>query len=116
MIGDIDPELLTTLTPPAWMRDAACIEHPELDWFNPDHYPACRRVCRRCLVNEECATYVAELEIADGMWAGLTPGERSGKTNRVRTRRVAARQACGSCGREVAKLHDGDCWGCHIAA
>ncbi len=112
----IRPEFLTTLNPPAWMRDSACLEHPELDWFEPDHYPACRPICAAFLVRAECASYAAKLEIVDGMWAGRTPGERSGNTDRVRTRRVAAMRACTTCGREVAKLHDGACWACHVAA
>lgn len=44
---------------PEWHKDAACIEHPELDWF-PERGGSCkdaRAVCQRCLVQKECLAF-----------------------------------------------------------
>jgi WhiB family transcriptional regulator, redox-sensing transcriptional regulator len=62
-----------------WKRDAACLEHPELDWFS-DHggraAKAVLAVCAACLVVDECGEYAIAEGIADGVWGGLTPTAR----------------------------------------
>jgi WhiB family redox-sensing transcriptional regulator len=65
---------------PAWMADAACREHPELN-FHPgrgaDTRPL-REVCAGCLVRTQCLDYVMQHEgtHAEGFWAGLSARER----------------------------------------
>jgi len=47
---------------PAWMGDAACREHPEVDFF-PGRGGSARpalAVCRGCVVREHCLTYAQE--------------------------------------------------------
>lgn len=63
---------------PAWMRDAACAEHPPAWWFptRGANTTAARSVCRRCLVRDECLEYaLADPELA-GVWGGLTERDR----------------------------------------
>jgi hypothetical protein len=60
---DVDVrELLALLERPAWMRDAACREHPEVSFY-PDlgqsPEPA-RAVCAGCLVRDEWLTHALE--------------------------------------------------------
>jgi WhiB family redox-sensing transcriptional regulator len=79
-LTDPDPasELLAAFRPPAWMRDAACLETPDVDFF-PDahqHTAAARAVCARCLVRTDCLTYAREHNITIGIWGGLGPTER----------------------------------------
>jgi hypothetical protein len=72
--------LLDLLDRPAWMHDAACRDHPELD-FHPgrgvDTRPL-RKVCGECPVQQECLDYVIKLEgaHAEGFWAGMSARER----------------------------------------
>lgn len=65
--------------PPRWQRDAACLEHPELDWHtttDPTNVAACRAVCDRCPVQYECLADALEVGPDVGMRAGLTGPER----------------------------------------
>lgn len=68
---DVDPlaELLAWVRP-RWHADAACKEHPELNWFpeRGDQIKAEREVCAGCLVRSECAA-AGEYEM--GVWGGL---------------------------------------------
>ena len=77
---DVDVPLLEQLLGrPAWMRDALCREHPHLPWVGTtgQRVDACRQVCRRCLVADECMAFAVELGAElQGMWAGTTPAER----------------------------------------
>ena len=64
--------------PPAWTRDALCIEHPELNWF-PElgETPAgTKAVCARCAVRDECLAYALAHKIQHGVWGGTSPNER----------------------------------------
>ena len=66
-------ELLDLLASrPEWMADAACREHPELDWFptRGDNVNAVRAVCAACLVRPECAEYGARERF--GIWGGVS--------------------------------------------
>jgi hypothetical protein len=61
---------------PAWHRDAACREHPELSWFphKGDSTKAQRAICASCLVRAECAE--ASIGERDGLWGGASIRER----------------------------------------
>jgi WhiB family transcriptional regulator, redox-sensing transcriptional regulator len=76
--------MLRGLSAPAWMRDALCREYPDVEFFielggNPE--PA-KAICRRCAVQDECATYAVEQNIKDGIWGGTSAVELNRK-NRV---------------------------------
>lgn len=83
MLLDHEPASpLATFTPPAWMRDAACIEHPHLAWFpspgcGARRITAAKAVCGRCLVRSECLDYALTERITAGVWGGTTPNERA---------------------------------------
>lgn len=62
-------------TPPEWMKDAACQEHPEIDFLGPKRVAALA-VCASCLVRSECLTFALEKDMRDGVWGGLTRGQR----------------------------------------
>jgi WhiB family redox-sensing transcriptional regulator len=64
---------------PAWHRDAACREHPEVTWFpglGQDVRPA-KRVCADCLVLSECRSWAIDegTDLA-GIFGGLSDRER----------------------------------------
>lgn len=63
---------------PAWHADAACKEHPELDWFPPKGVTHRRlvEVCRGCLVREECAAFAVPRRELHGVWGGLSEKTR----------------------------------------
>ena len=69
---------------PPWMADALCREYPSLPWvpnngrLGEGNLAAMRRVCSRCLVFRECATWATTALPPDdgGIWAGMLPGER----------------------------------------
>ena len=74
-------DLLSAIEPPSWMRDAACKEHPELDWFpEAESVRDARRaktVCRRCLVRTECLAYAMSLGgLCRGIWGATSERER----------------------------------------
>jgi len=48
---------LALLARPVWMRDALCLEHPEVSWFPDRGEPSAAAVaiCAGCLVRQECA-------------------------------------------------------------
>lgn len=86
-------ELYDLLRPPAWQADAACREHPEVDWFavappGPVESPEVRRakdVCAACLVRVECLAFAYSDPAArkHGVWGGVSASDR-------RIRRAAA--------------------------
>jgi Transcription factor WhiB len=59
---------------PAWHRDAACKEHPELDWIVDKGVVLTkqRAICARCLVQPDCAAYAAADATLVGLWGGQT--------------------------------------------
>ena len=65
---------------PAWMKDAACRERPDLDWYalTAPGQEAAKRVCRRCLVRNECEVYglTHEAPAGDGVWGALSAADR----------------------------------------
>ena len=73
-------ELLELLSAgrPAWSADAACREHPEVDFYpgrGEDARPA-KLVCSGCLVREECLGYALANGDQHGVWGGLSERER----------------------------------------
>ena len=77
---------------PLWMRDSACQEHPEVNWFperGEDTRPA-KAVCAGCLVRQECLDLALEQSDKFGIWGGMSERER----RRIRkTRTIAQRMA-----------------------
>lgn len=81
--------LLELLEPPAWHADAACKEHPEVDFFASDNrsIAQAKAVCRGCLVRGECQEWAGRQEFRlAGVWGGLTQMERQ----RLRPKRDVA--------------------------
>lgn len=71
--------LLELVARPAWHADAACREHPEVDWFpaSGGSLAAAKAVCSACLVADECLAWALSLdEDVDGVWAGTSKRER----------------------------------------
>jgi WhiB family redox-sensing transcriptional regulator len=77
---------LLGITPPPWMDDAACLDHPHPDIFFPTPGGTARpaqAVCDTCPVKDNCAQYAINLERAAphrgraGIFGGLTPTERA---------------------------------------
>lgn len=62
---------------PRWHADAACREHPEIDFVPPHGVSAApaKAVCRRCLVVAECLAYALEHDEV-GVWGGTSTRER----------------------------------------
>lgn len=62
------------------MNDALCVEtDPEL--FFPDKaslwkVDAAKKVCAACPVSQDCLAYALVNRFDDGIWGGLSPGER----------------------------------------
>src|SRR5207302_1441508 len=73
---------------PAWMRDALCAEHPEVNWFpeRGESTVEAKRLCGRCLVQRECREYaLGEAHTLVGIWGGTSQRDR----RRLRSERVA---------------------------
>jgi WhiB family redox-sensing transcriptional regulator len=90
-----EPLELVGYVTPAWHRDAACKEHPELSWFpGRGRDPrAVKRVCESCLVVDLCRAWaLSQPEPLVGIWGGLTEKER----RRLRTNRAAPRPSINS--------------------
>ena len=74
--------------PPHWSDNAACKdnvdkmfpkEHKDLSYISD-----ARRMCRSCLVRQECLEYALSFPASDlhGVWAGLTPRQLAAEANR----------------------------------
>jgi WhiB family redox-sensing transcriptional regulator len=67
-------------SPPSWRADAACREHPEIEWVpvsSRQNVTAARVVCGGCLVADECLEWaLAQNSNLEGVWAGTTPDQR----------------------------------------
>jgi WhiB family redox-sensing transcriptional regulator len=63
------------------MSDARCVEtDPEL--FFPDkatlwRVEAAKKICAKCDVSRECLAYALVNRFDEGIWGGLSPGERT---------------------------------------
>ncbi len=78
--ADVAEVLVAIVRRPAWMLDAACLEHPELSWFPGPREPdqAARDVCRDCLVRVECAAYASSVPGGiEGIWGGRSAAQRT---------------------------------------
>jgi WhiB family redox-sensing transcriptional regulator len=77
-LGRGERDALELRVRPRWMRDAACREHPEVN-FHPERgertEPA-KAICRKCLVREVCLEHALEHREHQGIWGGLSPKER----------------------------------------
>lgn len=87
-------ETLRSATPPfAW--------HPGLPCTSPDHDPdlwhqtgdgdgpAAKRLCQRCPLLRECATWAIETRQAYGIWGATTPADRERLAEKATDRRTA---------------------------
>ena len=64
---------------PEWHADAACREHPEINFFpeRGESTVRAKAVCRSCLVAGECRNWaMAQGPTLAGIWAGTTDRER----------------------------------------
>lgn len=54
------------------MRDALCVEYPDVEFFveRGQHAEPAKAICRRCLVRAECLDYAITHGIAHGIWGG----------------------------------------------
>lgn len=63
-----------------WQKDSACAEHPEMNFFpsesNIREVNKVKKVCRGCLVKDECLEYAYKNHVVDGIWGGFTYKER----------------------------------------
>lgn len=61
-----------------WADDAACKEHPELDWVPDRGTPLDdhRVVCAGCAVSAECLAWALEHNETFGVWGGTSSRER----------------------------------------
>lgn len=71
------------------MRDALCLEFPDVDWFPERGQPfePAKQICRRCLCQAECLDYATERGIGVGIWGGSSGRERR-ELLRIRARAV----------------------------
>ena len=68
-----------------WMVDAACREHPEVN-FHPDGFDGflkAKAICAGCLVRPECLSYAIEHGEGYGVWGGTNERERRRLRRRV---------------------------------
>lgn len=64
-----------------WMKDAACNNNTEGDWFPeaPGNSPAVKialSICGKCLVKQECFDYAIIRPELSGIWGGVTSRKR----------------------------------------
>jgi WhiB family redox-sensing transcriptional regulator len=54
-----------------WMKQAACLNRDDLDWFDLDcTLQACLAVCATCPVADDCLDYAVRHECGEGVWGG----------------------------------------------
>ncbi|MDQ1356111.1 MAG: Transcription factor WhiB [Acidimicrobiaceae bacterium] len=76
---------------PAWHADAACRNHPNVDFFpigDESSAPA-KAICASCAVMAACGAWAADQKLLSGVWGGLDDRERSNgpvTTGRARRR------------------------------
>lgn len=71
--------LLELLNRPAWMADASCREHPDVNFFpeRGEDVRAAKAVCSGCLVAEDCFAYAVGRGVyLSGIWAGTSDRQR----------------------------------------
>jgi len=73
-----------------WMKDAACAETPDVNFYPEESggaYYAARKVCLTCVVKTECLEYAIKYMENYGVWGGL--GVRARAKIRQRRREQA---------------------------
>src|SRR5438552_199753 len=62
---------------PGWMRDAACREHAEVNFYADlgQSLEPVRAVCDGCLVRDTCLEFALEHDERHGVWGGLSTRE-----------------------------------------
>lgn len=60
---------------PRWMKDAVCVEHPEVDFLGRAWKEAIA-ICQGCLVRTECLEYALREDMRDGVWGGMSRKQR----------------------------------------
>ncbi len=65
-----------------WMKDAACTNNKEANWFpeKPGRTPETTlaiKICKECLVKQECLDYAVARPELSGIWGGVTARKRS---------------------------------------
>jgi len=89
---DVD-ELLELLAGPAWHADAACREHPDVNFFpeRGEHAKPALDVCAGCLVAGECRTWaLTQTRDLHGVWGGTTGRSRQQIAAAARPEKPAA--------------------------
>jgi WhiB family redox-sensing transcriptional regulator len=93
----------TATGPSDWREDAACLDHdPELFWpvgTTGQAVPWIAEaiaVCAGCPVREECLKYALDNGISEGVWGGLSEGDRTTLKRRQDRVRLAGRKAVGA--------------------
>jgi hypothetical protein len=78
--------LLDAFAPPAWMRDALCLEYPDIE-FVPEKgsVTKAKSICSQCRVRETCESFAVANNIEDGIWGGLSGQERQHRRKRGST-------------------------------
>ncbi|MEV5537439.1 WhiB family transcriptional regulator [Saccharopolyspora shandongensis] len=68
-----------------WHTEAACREHPGLDFIDPtpDQAEQCRAVCAECPVREQCLADALAAGEPWGIWGGLDTDERATLADRT---------------------------------
>lgn len=72
---------LLRIQPGSWTRQAACANHPDLDWFTDQRteIAACKAICATCPVKTDCLTHAIDAGETHGIWGGLRHTERDGR-------------------------------------
>jgi Transcription factor WhiB len=80
--------VIALIEPPAWHADAACREHPELNWF-PESWEGpgrAQRICAQCLVQDECLQWaLSQGKQLCGVWGGASQRQRNRRLRAIST-------------------------------
>lgn len=71
-----------------WMDQAHCKDRPDIDWFDTDcGLQAAATICYGCPVKTDCLDYAIDIDVEDGIWAGLWGEQlRAMQNHRIRSR------------------------------
>lgn len=83
-------EMLALIRRPSWQADAACIEHPEVNFYpeRGESTEPARAVCSGCLVRAECLDF--SLQEGNGGRFGVWGGTSARERRRISTTRRSA--------------------------
>jgi len=55
-----------------WMKQAACIGHDHLDWFDIDcNLQQTLQICYQCDVKSQCLELAITNRLTEGVWGGM---------------------------------------------